>query len=160
MRARRWLARGALALLSVLALVLVALAVWDRSALHPDLATAELLERERTVTIVRDRWGVPTVQGQTDADVAFGIALAHAADDFALVTLTFRADEVGTGDLGLGVFTDFLFANEGDFGTATFFQADVLDAFVTVDVAAVPVPAAALLFPLGLAGLAAARRKS
>ena len=78
-------------MLSVLALVLVALAVWDRSALHPDLATAELLERERTVTIVRDRWGVPTVQGQTDADVAFGIALAHAADDFASIQQTLLA---------------------------------------------------------------------
>ena len=31
--------------------------------------------------IVRDRWGVPHVFGRRDADVAFGLAYAHAEDD-------------------------------------------------------------------------------
>ncbi len=31
--------------------------------------------------IVRDRWGVPHIFGERDADVAFGLAYAHAEDD-------------------------------------------------------------------------------
>ncbi|RJP19749.1 MAG: acylase [Candidatus Abyssobacteria bacterium SURF_5] len=34
------------------------------------------------VKILRDTWGVPHVFGATDADVAFGLAYAHAEDDF------------------------------------------------------------------------------
>ena len=32
--------------------------------------------------ITRDVWGVPHVYGKTDADAAFGLAYAHAEDDF------------------------------------------------------------------------------
>jgi penicillin amidase/acyl-homoserine-lactone acylase len=34
-------------------------------------------------TILRDRYGVPHVRGRRDADAAFGLAYAHAEDDFA-----------------------------------------------------------------------------
>lgn len=34
------------------------------------------------VRILRDTWGVPHVFGKTDADAAFGLAYAHAEDDF------------------------------------------------------------------------------
>jgi acyl-homoserine-lactone acylase len=34
------------------------------------------------VVIRRDEWGVPHVLGETDADAAFGLAYAHAEDDF------------------------------------------------------------------------------
>jgi len=37
------------------------------------------------VRILRDTWGVPHVFGHTDADVAFGLAYAHAEDDFATI---------------------------------------------------------------------------
>src|SRR5262245_14400678 len=33
-------------------------------------------------TVVRDRYGVPHISGRRDADVAFGLAYAHAEDDF------------------------------------------------------------------------------
>jgi penicillin amidase/acyl-homoserine-lactone acylase len=33
-------------------------------------------------TIVRDRFGVPHISGRRDADAAFGLAYAHAEDDF------------------------------------------------------------------------------
>jgi acyl-homoserine-lactone acylase len=36
----------------------------------------------RSVTIVRDEWGVPTIYGQTDAAVAFGLAWAQAEDNY------------------------------------------------------------------------------
>src|SRR5258706_10596353 len=36
-------------------------------------------------TIVRDRFGVPHISGRRDADAAFGLAYAHAEDDFVSV---------------------------------------------------------------------------
>lgn len=39
----------------------------------------------RDVRILRDTWGVPHVFGRTDADAAFGLAWAHAADDFGTI---------------------------------------------------------------------------
>src|SRR5687768_3860177 len=33
-------------------------------------------------TIIRDQYGVPHISGPRDADVAFGLAYAHAEDDF------------------------------------------------------------------------------
>ena len=35
--------------------------------------------------ITRDEWGVPHVHGTTDADAAFGLAYAHAQDDFKTI---------------------------------------------------------------------------
>lgn len=40
------------------------------------------------VEIVRDTFGVPHVFGETDAAVAYGLAWAHAEDDFATIQLT------------------------------------------------------------------------
>ena len=42
------------------------------------------LEKANTykAEITRDTWGVPHVYGKTDADAAFGLAYAHAEDDF------------------------------------------------------------------------------
>ncbi|MCE9523382.1 MAG: acylase [Alphaproteobacteria bacterium] len=37
------------------------------------------------VRILRDSFGVPHVYGKSDADVAFGLAYAHAEDDFATI---------------------------------------------------------------------------
>lgn len=37
------------------------------------------------VEILRDTWGVPHVFGKTDPDVAFGLAYAHAEDDFVTI---------------------------------------------------------------------------
>ncbi len=34
------------------------------------------------ITIVRDQWGVPHIYGKTDAETAYGLAWAHAEDDF------------------------------------------------------------------------------
>ena len=40
---------------------------------------------EHDVRVLRDEWGVPHVYGKTDADVAYGLAYAHAEDDFATI---------------------------------------------------------------------------
>ncbi|MDP7060603.1 MAG: penicillin acylase family protein, partial [Candidatus Marinimicrobia bacterium] len=42
---------------------------------------ATSLAERYDVIIYRDTWGVPHIFGQTDADVAFGLAYAHAEDD-------------------------------------------------------------------------------
>tara|TARA_B100001105_G_scaffold167973_1_gene135209 strand:+ start:345 stop:2459 length:2115 start_codon:yes stop_codon:yes gene_type:complete len=38
-----------------------------------------------TATIKRDNWGVPHIYGKRDADVSFGLAYAHAQDDFTTI---------------------------------------------------------------------------
>ncbi len=37
------------------------------------------------VSVLRDTWGVPHVFGKTDADAAYGLAWAHAEDDFPTI---------------------------------------------------------------------------
>ena len=58
------------------------LAVWPR----PRVDSARLLPKRRyDVRILRDTWGVPHVFGRTDPDVAYGLAWAHAEDDFQTI---------------------------------------------------------------------------
>jgi penicillin amidase/acyl-homoserine-lactone acylase len=51
----------------------------------PDLITLLPLGEQYDVRILRDEWGVPHVFGVTDADAAFGLAYAHAEDDFLTI---------------------------------------------------------------------------
>ena len=65
----------------------LALATASLWALWPegqDFDAAPLLEAAEAyeVRILRDRFGVPHIYGSRDADVAFGLAYAHAEDDF------------------------------------------------------------------------------
>ncbi len=41
------------------------------------------------IEIVRDKWGVPHIYGKTDKDAAYGLAWAHAEDDFSTIQKTF-----------------------------------------------------------------------
>ncbi len=50
------------------------------------------------VRILRDTWGVPHIFGKRDADVAYGLAWAHAEDDFATIQDVLLASR---GQLGL-----------------------------------------------------------
>ena len=56
-----------------------ALVLWE-----PMMATenASLPKRSYDVQIVRDAFGVPHINGKTDADASYGLAYAHAEDDF------------------------------------------------------------------------------
>lgn len=40
------------------------------------------------IEIIRDQWGVPHIYAPTDAGVAYGLAWAHAEDDFKTIQLT------------------------------------------------------------------------
>ena len=79
--------------LTLLVIVLGALSWWLWSPLpaHPD--TGPYLEAAKAydVEILRDRWGVPHVFGVRDADAAFGLAYAHAEDDFETIQVTVAA---------------------------------------------------------------------
>ena len=44
--------------------------------------------------IKRDPWGVPHIYGRTDADAAFGLAYAHAEDDFKNIAENQRQNRV------------------------------------------------------------------
>ncbi len=74
----KWLS-GLLLVLGLLATILVGLASWDNLTAHGSVADPVL---KRDVRIVRDSWGVPHIFGKTDPDVAYGLAIAHAEDDF------------------------------------------------------------------------------
>ena len=41
------------------------------------------------IEIVRDKWGVPHIYGKTDKEAAYGLAWAHAEDDFSTIQKTF-----------------------------------------------------------------------
>lgn len=65
---------------SALSLLLVFLFTYQNSAQAQSLADE--------VEIVRDTFGVPHIFGKTDAAVAYGLAWAHAEDDFSTIQLT------------------------------------------------------------------------
>ncbi len=66
----------------LIAIALIGLAIWE-----PLRATRETPPpaRQYDVEIVRDEFGVPHINGKTDADVAYGLAYAHSEDDFAQI---------------------------------------------------------------------------
>jgi acyl-homoserine-lactone acylase len=64
----------------------------------PDEATKQHLAN---VKILRDTWGVPHIFGKSDADTAFGLAYAHAEDDFKTIQAVMAATK---GQLGLVLF--------------------------------------------------------
>jgi len=52
---------------------------------HPDAARLSAQADKYRVEIIRDQWGVPHIYGQTNADTAFGLAYAHAEDDYQTI---------------------------------------------------------------------------
>jgi len=61
-------------------LTAAALACGPSAPVNPDLARWE--QQAASVTITRDNWGIPHIQGKTDADAVFGMIYAQAEDDF------------------------------------------------------------------------------
>lgn len=75
---------GLVALLAALALG-AGIYTWDPLPKNP---SAELLSADAAnydVEIVRDNWGTPHIYGTTNADTAFGVAYAHAEDDYETI---------------------------------------------------------------------------
>lgn len=67
-------------------------------------------ERATHVRILRDTLGIPHVFGKRDADVAFGLAWAHAEDDFATIqrSLVMARGRLGEIDGAAGARSDYL----------------------------------------------------
>lgn len=80
-------------LLLVLGVVVAGLAIYTYSPAPraPDPAPYLARALAYDVTIVRDRWGVPTVLGPRDVDAAFGLAYAHAEDDWETLSTVLLA---------------------------------------------------------------------
>ena len=55
------------------------------------LSDSNAQQKKYQVEIVRDQWGVPHIFGKTDADVAYGLAWAHAEDDFKTIQEAYLA---------------------------------------------------------------------
>ena len=62
------------------------------------------------ITIVRDKWGVPHIYGNTDKEAAYGLAWAHAEDDFQTIQKTFLPAKKMLGRLNgiKGAFLDYV----------------------------------------------------
>lgn len=58
--------------------------------------SVNLPDREN-LTIHRDNWGVPHIFGASNSDAAFGLAYAHAEDDFATIQTTLLASRARVG---------------------------------------------------------------
>ena len=84
MRIVKW---GAVALAAIVGLSLAFVIIADRMTqpAPPDMAAFIAKAAQYEVRIRRDSWGVPHILGKTDGDVAFGLAFAHAEDDFATI---------------------------------------------------------------------------
>jgi acyl-homoserine lactone acylase PvdQ len=70
------------ALLALALLLAVAYIFWPQGV---DLGYLAGAGEGYDARILRDEWGVPHIFGQSDADVAYGLAYAHAEDDFLTI---------------------------------------------------------------------------
>ncbi|MXO62448.1 acylase [Qipengyuania oceanensis] len=76
----KWVGRIALVAVVLLVVAFVALASWEPFWAKRDAQAGP--QGSYRAEIVRDDYGVPHILGKTDADVAYGVAIAHAEDDF------------------------------------------------------------------------------
>ena len=92
-----WLRRALLAAAPLAAALLLAPPA-RRALRRPPAPTAEQRAQASRVHILRDSYGVPHIFGQTDGDAAFGLAYAHAEDDWPTIQGVLAASR---GKLGL-----------------------------------------------------------
>ena len=76
------LKKSLIGVIALVALVAIGLAVWEPLAAE---RMAPPPARQYDARIGRDEWGVPHIFGTTDADTAYGVAYAHAEDDFSTI---------------------------------------------------------------------------
>jgi acyl-homoserine-lactone acylase len=67
-------------------LLLITVQAFSQTAINP-----------AKIDIVRDNWGVPHIFGKTDPEVAYGLAWAHAEDDFKTLQTAFLAGKAMLG---------------------------------------------------------------
>ncbi|PCI59053.1 MAG: hypothetical protein COB37_12135 [Kordiimonadales bacterium] len=65
--------------------------LWNPLPSNPGAAVLSAAASQYDVTIYRDNWNVPHISGKLDADASFGLAYAHAEDDFDTIQTTIAA---------------------------------------------------------------------
>lgn len=104
-------------LAGLLALAAAAGLLWLRTPGPPwfDAAAAIDAAKAYDARILRDRWGVPHIYGRRDADVAFGLAYAHAEDDWATFeeVILFSRGKLAAREGRAAAVTDYLVAALG-----------------------------------------------
>lgn len=83
----KWLGKGVLILVGLVLLASGAAISWDRMHLPTEPDAAQFIQKAATYNakIARDHFGVPHISGPRDVDVAFGLAYAHAEDDYPTI---------------------------------------------------------------------------
>lgn len=76
----RWIRVALGGVAALISLTAIGLAAWEPLTAH---APAPPPSHRYDTRIVRDSFGVPHIFGTTDPDVAYGVAYAHAEDDFS-----------------------------------------------------------------------------
>ncbi len=79
---KKWFARAGWAVLALVLVALVGLMSWEPFFAEESKQPSSMWERGLEAEILRTEFGVPHIYGKTDADVAYGVAIAHAEDDF------------------------------------------------------------------------------
>jgi acyl-homoserine-lactone acylase len=74
-----------------LALIILGFLAWTPAPPSVDEAAIRAQAAQYSARIVRDGFGVPHIYGERDADVAFGLAWAHAEDDWETIETTLIA---------------------------------------------------------------------
>ncbi|MEL6359805.1 MAG: penicillin acylase family protein [Pseudomonadota bacterium] len=89
--------------------------LWTPSPRQFDADAARAKAESYSARIIRDRFGVPHIYGTRNADVAFGLAYAHAEDDWTTIAevLAFSRGEMGRVSGRDGAVTDYLVAALG-----------------------------------------------
>ena len=77
--------------LVILAAVAVGTYAWTPAGPPPDRTAIMAQAASYDVEIIRDRYGVPHIYGETDADAAFGLGYAQAEDDWPTVQTVLAA---------------------------------------------------------------------
>ncbi len=75
-----WAKRLGIGFAALFIIAFITLATWEPIVASPANAASQ---KAYSAEIIRDEFGVPHIYGATDADVAFGVAVAHAEDDFS-----------------------------------------------------------------------------
>ncbi len=78
----KWLARAGWTVLGLVFVTVIGLMTWEPLFATKGEAPANDWEHPYEAEIVRSEFGVPHIYGETDADVAYGVAIAHSQDDF------------------------------------------------------------------------------
>ena len=89
--------------------------LWTPPPTRFDKAAAIKAAKAYDARIIRDKWGVPHIYGVRDADVAFGLAYAHAEDDWKTFedVILFSRGHLAQKDGQKAAVTDFLIAALG-----------------------------------------------